>query len=166
MSINKRKKNSRQRGSKTHGWGSMKKHRGAGNRGGRGMAGTGKRGDTIKPRIWDKKYFGKSGFKKKNIKMKINAISICYLEEKLNSLLRKKLISKEGDLYLVDMRKIGFNKLLSQGKVLNKFKIKVDCASKKAVEKIKNGGGEIVLLKKESFIEKGNKKIQEKANKK
>jgi len=164
MSINKRKKNSRQRGSTTHGWGSMKKHRGAGNRGGRGMAGSGKRGDTIKPRLWGKKYFGKSGFKKKNIKEKVNSISIGCLEEKLNSFLDKKLISKEGDLYIVDMGKIGFNKLLSQGKVLNKFKIKVDCASKKAVEKIKSGGGEVVLLEKESFIEKEGKKIQEKAN--
>jgi len=152
MSISKRKKNSRQRGSKTHGWGSMKKHRGAGNRGGRGMAGSGKRGDTIKPRLWDKKYFGKSGFKKKNVGKKVNAASIGYLEDKLDSFLSKKLISKEGDSYIVDMGKIGFNKLLSQRKVSNKFKIKVDYASKKAVEKIKNKGGEVVLLEKESFF--------------
>ncbi len=165
MSINKRKKNSRQRGSTTHGWGSMKKHRGAGNRGGRGMAGSGKRGDTIKPSLWGRKYFGKSGFKKKNIKEKVNAISIGCLEEKLNSLLNKKLISKEGELYIVDMGKMGFNKLLSQGKVLNKFKIKVKYASKKAVEKIKNSGGEIDLLDKEKFTEKNDKKIQEKTNK-
>jgi len=60
----KRKKVTKQRGSKTHGWGAMKKHRGAGNRGGRGMAGTGKRGDAKKPSIQkNKKYFGKYGFK-------------------------------------------------------------------------------------------------------
>ena len=163
MSTNKRKKNSRQRGSTTHGWGSMKKHRGAGNRGGRGMAGTGKRGDTIKPRIWDKKYFGKSGFKKKNIKEKVNAISIGCLEGKLSSLLNKKLISKEGDSYIVDMGKMGFNKLLSQGKVLNKFKIKVDCASKKAVEKIKSGGGVVDFLEeKETSIKNEQPKIKKK----
>ena len=34
-----RKKVVKQRGSKTHGWGSKKKHRGAGSRGGRGRAG-------------------------------------------------------------------------------------------------------------------------------
>ncbi len=45
MAINKQKKNVRQRGTKTHGYGSMKKHRGAGHRGGRGNAGSGKRGD-------------------------------------------------------------------------------------------------------------------------
>lgn len=170
MAIYKRKKNTRQRGSKTHGYGSMKKHRGAGNRGGRGMAGSGKRADTIKPSLWGKRYFGKLGFKKKNIKEKISAISIWDFEEKLGSFLNKKLISKEGDFYIVDMGKLGFNKLLSQGKVLNKLKINVAHASKKAVEKIKNSGGEINLLKKEkSSIEKtDNKKSrsQQKNNKK
>ncbi len=45
------KKNKRQRGLSSHGWGHKKKHRGAGNRGGKGMAGTGKRADTKKPSI-------------------------------------------------------------------------------------------------------------------
>ena len=164
MTINKRKKNVRQRGSKTHGWGSMKKHRGAGNRGGRGMAGTGKRGNAISPSTWKKKYFGKYGFKKKNVKVNVDVISIRDLEEKLGSFLEKKLISKEGDFYIADMSKAGFNKLLSQGKVLNKFKIKVAYASKKAVEKIQNNGGEIDLLDKASLTEKSDKKVQEKTN--
>ena len=51
MVLNKRKKNSRMRGNTTHGYGSMKKNRGAGNRGGRGMAGSGKRADQKKPTI-------------------------------------------------------------------------------------------------------------------
>ena len=154
MVVYKRKKNTRQSGSKTHGWGAKKKHRGAGNRGGRGMAGSGKRADTTKPSLWKKKYFGKFGFKKKNVREKIKAINISYLEEKLNSLLNKKLISKEGDFYIIDTGKLGFNKLLSQGKVLNKFKIKVPYASKKAIEKVKNSGGEINLSeRKESSID-------------
>lgn len=154
MAVYKRKKNTRQRGSHTHGWGSKKKHRGAGNRGGRGMAGSGKRADTIKPSLWKEKYFGKFGFKKKNVREKISAINISYLGENLDSFLNKKLISKEGDFYIVDMGKLGFNKLLSQGKVLNKFKIKVNYASKKAVEKIKNSGGDVNLKVKENSVEK------------
>ena len=51
MTVNRRKKVVKQRGSHTHGWGSKKKHRGAGNRGGRGMAGSGKRADQRKPSI-------------------------------------------------------------------------------------------------------------------
>ena len=65
MTLNKRKKATRQRGSKTHGWGSMKKHRGAGNRGGRGRAGSGKRGDAKKPSYQKKAYLGGHGFKSK-----------------------------------------------------------------------------------------------------
>ena len=52
MVVNKRKKFSRQRGGHTHGWGSKKKHRGSGNRGGKGMGGTGKRADQVKTLIW------------------------------------------------------------------------------------------------------------------
>ncbi|MBT7062960.1 50S ribosomal protein L15, partial [Candidatus Woesearchaeota archaeon] len=36
MVIRKQKKSVKQRGSRTHGWGAGKKHRGAGHRGGRG----------------------------------------------------------------------------------------------------------------------------------
>ena len=63
MVVNKRKKNSRQRGSTTHGFGSKKKHRGHGSRGGSGLAGTGKRADAKKPSFWhDTEYFGGHGF--------------------------------------------------------------------------------------------------------
>ena len=116
--INKRKKNVRQRGSMTHGWGSKKKHRGAGNRGGKGLAGTGKRSDNKKPSIWNNKYFGKYGFKSKSRK-NIVATNILYLEQNLPALNSEKLISKENDFYSVDLEKIGFNKLLSKGKISN-----------------------------------------------
>lgn len=154
MVIFKAKKNKRQRGSKTHGWGSMKKHRGAGNRGGKGNAGTGKRGDANKPSIWKKKYFGKFGFKVKGVKKNINAISLKDLQERLNSYINEKKISKEGDFFMIDMDKLGYNKLLSQGKVLNKLKIKVSYASKKAIEKVNSGGGEITDLVKEKETKK------------
>src|SRR3989338_2045713 len=51
MPANKQKKVVRYRGSHTHGGGAKKKRRGAGNRGGRGMAGSGKRAGQIKPTI-------------------------------------------------------------------------------------------------------------------
>ena len=70
----KRKKVNKYRGSQTHGGGAKKKRRGAGNRGGRGMAGSGKRADQKKPSIlkeYGNRYFGKRGFRSKN-KKKIN----------------------------------------------------------------------------------------------
>jgi len=107
VTVNKRKKVSRYRGSMTHGGGSKKKRRGAGNRGGKGMAGSGKRADSKKPSIWKQKYFGKYGFVSKNVR-KINAINIGYLEENINKLPRK-IVSKENEFFSVDLEKWGFN---------------------------------------------------------
>ncbi|MBU0628304.1 MAG: 50S ribosomal protein L15 [Nanoarchaeota archaeon] len=153
MVVNKRKKFSRQRGRHTHGWGSKKKHRGSGNRGGVGMAGTGKRGDAIKTLIWkDKDYFGKHGFKFKGVQDKINAVNIDDIQCKLEKLIKDKLVLKEGNIYIIDLSKMGYNKLLGNGKVINKFKITVGYASSKAVEKIKNAGGEVILTEKEGEV--------------
>lgn len=141
MAARKRKKNTRQRGSCTHGWGSMKKHRGKGNKGGAGMAGTGKKGDAKNPSVWKEKYFGKYGFKKKGLKKKINAINI----DELDKLADK----KEGDVYILDLKSVGYNKLLGKGILKNKFKVMVDSASEKAVQKIKDKGGEVITKKEE-----------------
>lgn len=147
MTVNKRKKNSRQRGSHTHGWGSKKKHRGAGNRGGRGMAGSGKRADTIKPSLWKERYFGKRGFVKKGILRGIMQVNIMNIEENFHKLLKDKIISKEGDTYIFDISKAGYNKLLGNGKVTRKYRIRAEHASKSVVEKIKKAGGEVILDK-------------------
>ncbi|MBS3113672.1 uL15 family ribosomal protein [Candidatus Woesearchaeota archaeon] len=146
MTINKRKKNDRQRGSKTHGWGAKKKHRGQGNRGGRGMAGTGKRADSKKPSIWKTDYFGKHGFVSKTPKLKINPVNINFIEQHIDRLISNGLIRKEDGFYSVELEKLGYNKLLGDGKVSVKFKIKTSFASEKAVEKVKEAGGEVVIL--------------------
>ncbi len=159
MVVNKRKSKSRRRGSTTHGCGSMKKRRGAGNRGGRGMAGTGKKGDAKKPSIWkNPKYFGKHGFKKKGVSRPTKAINLDYFEEKFDKLLAKKLIKKEDDIYIIDVKNLGFNKVLSSGKLTKKYRIISPSFSKKAVKKIESAGGEAV----ESEKPKPKKEIEEK----
>ena len=146
MVVRRKKKSVRYRGDTTHGCGSMKKRRGAGNRGGRGMAGSGKKADQKRPSIWkDRKYFGKHGFKKKGIKTKIMKVNILFLEENAESLEAAGKISKENDVYVVDLKKIGYNKLLSNGKATKKFRITVPYASNNAIEKIKSAGGEVVV---------------------
>ena len=147
MTVNKRKKNDRQRGSMTHGWGAKKKHRGQGNRGGRGMAGTGKRADSKKPSIWkDKNYFGKHGFISKTPKIKINAINLNFIEQHLDRFISNGMAKKEEGFYSVELEKLGFNKLLGDGKIYVKLRIKTPYASEKAVEKVKEAGGEITGL--------------------
>ena len=147
MTVNKRKKNERQRGHSTHGWGSKKKHRGKGHQGGAGMAGTGKRADSKKPSIWkDTHYFGKFGFVSKTPKPKINTINVGYIEQHLNKFISQNIIKKENDEYIVELEKFGYNKLLGDGRVSVKFKIKTPYASKTALEKIKEAGGEVTGL--------------------
>ena len=78
--MTKRKKSRKLRGHKTHGYGSKKKHRGAGNRGGRGMAGTGKRAGQKKPSM-PEDYLGKKGFKiPQSIQKKQKTTNIDFLE--------------------------------------------------------------------------------------
>lgn len=136
-----RKKNSRQRGSTTHGWGSMKKHRGAGNRGGVGNAGTGKRGDAKKPRIWKTRYFGKRGFK--TYGKKIQEITTQSVELNKDLWVTNEVAKKENDVYMIDLTKMDIGKLVSKGSVKSKLKITVAEASAGAVEKIKQAGGEV-----------------------
>ncbi len=146
MTLNKRSKNSRQRGSTSHGWGSMKKHRGAGNRGGRGNAGSGKRGDQKKPSGWKKgRRFGRFGFKSKSRTPTINVMNIKTLEDRFQTLLKSGIVIQKGELVEVNLSDIGCNKLLSNGNVTKKFKITTDYATEKAIEKIKQAGGEVIL---------------------
>ena len=147
MTVNKRKKNVRQRGSKTHGWGAKKKHRGKGHQGGAGMAGTGKRADSKKPSIWkDKDYFGKHGFTSKTPKVKINSVNISFIEQHIGKFLSSNAIKKENEVYSIDLEKLGFNKLLGDGRASMKLRIKTPYASKSAVEKVKEAGGEVIGL--------------------
>lgn len=148
MTVHHRKKASRYRGSKTHGCGSKKKRRGAGNRGGRGMAGCGKRAKTKKPSIlqlFGNEYFGKHGFKRPG-KIVINqkGINLAFLEEQFDHLLANGIIKKEGNLYSIDLSSLGANKLLGSGNVSHKWKITTDFASKGAADKVKEAGGEVV----------------------
>ena len=156
MTINKRKKQSRMRGSHTHGGGSKKKRRGAGNRGGRGLAGTGKRGDSKKPMIWHTKYFGKLGFKKKNA-ANIKAINIEDLGLLINQLLDKGVVEKKGDNYDINLKKAGYDKLLGKGKINYKLTIKARFASEKAVKKVEAAGG-TVNLQEEKLLEQEKSK--------
>ncbi len=147
MVVNKRKKNSRHRGSWTHGWGEKKKHRGAGSRGGRGMAGTGKRADTNKPTIQaDPHYFGKWGFIRPVAVERINAINVATLESNLASFVDAKIATKSGNSYTVDLTKSQYNKLLGSGAITVAVNVTVKYASGSAVEKIEAAKGKVTLV--------------------
>ncbi|OIO41793.1 50S ribosomal protein L15 [Candidatus Pacearchaeota archaeon CG10_big_fil_rev_8_21_14_0_10_31_9] len=130
MNNKKRKKASRMRGSHTHGRGFMKKGRGSGHRGGKGMAGTGKRADQKKTLIIKKElnYFGSTGLKPKIKKYKI--INVSEIEKIAGG-------KKEIDL--------NNYKILGNGDINISIKISSFSASKLAIQKIKKAGGEVIL---------------------
>ena len=129
-----RKKTKKFRGSMTHGRG-KKGGRGAGLRGGRGNAGLLKhRYMYMLKNMPD--HFGRYGFKRHQSLLKKDAtINVGEIEEKYPS---KKNI---------DLDKEGYVKLLGSGIAGNDLKIKVNKASKKAIDKIKEKGGEVTLTK-------------------
>ena len=139
MVVNKRNKNTRMRAKTTHGYGSMKKNRGAGNRGGRGLAGTGKRADQKKPtilKLYGLAYFGKKGFKnQRKVGKKNNVLNL----SQLNKIFEK----KEGDFYIINAEK--YDKVLGKGNINEKIKITCKSFSKLAIEKIQKAGGEAII---------------------
>ena len=141
----KRQKNSRQRASKTHGWGAMKKHRGAGNKGGRGNAGTGKRSDCKKPSVWAIDHFyGKHGFTPVSLSH-VTACNIETLEHDYHKLLKQGLVKEEKGVQTVTLDALGVDKLLSKGNPTRKWNITAKHASEAAVEKIKQAGGTVTV---------------------
>ncbi len=146
MTTYKRKKVVKYRGSHTHGGGAKKKRRGAGHRGGRGLAGSGKRAHHKKQlifKLFGKDYFGRKGFHSKR-KEKIKAVNISFLENNFERLMKEKSIEKKNDVYEISMDKLGYGKLLSSGMPTRRYKVKSKKFSKKAKEKIESAGGEIV----------------------
>ncbi len=118
----------------THGRG-KKGGRGAGLRGGRGNAGLLKHRYMYMIKNMPD-HFGRHGFKRPpSVTKKVKAINVGELEELFPG-------KKE-----IDLGKEGYSKLLGSGNIKTKLKIKVDSASSKAIEKIEEKGGEIVLPK-------------------
>jgi len=144
--MSKMRKTHKMRGSRTFGYGSKKKHRGAGSRGGKGMAGTGKRADSKKPSYWNVKYFGKKGFTRKN-SLNQKTINVSVIEQNLPSLIQKGFVKESAGVYELDVALLGAQKILASGKVTKKFKLKAAYFSASAKKKVQDAGGVIESAK-------------------
>jgi len=136
----------------THGWGARKQHRSSGNKGGTGMAGTGKRADhkkTLITKLYGNKYFGKQGITSKGTsKDKGDRINLNDIETNLETYLKKGIAKKTAEGFEVNLTTY---KILGGSKNYSfkgKFIIKAESASKSATEKVKKEGGEIQVIKK------------------
>ena len=145
MVVRQKKKSKKLRGSKTHGWGFKKRHRGKGHQGGHGLkGGSGKRGQQRKT-YWDAlhiKVLGRKSMRPNRNKTAIKTINLSELVLNLD-----KFSIKSGDVYTIDLTKLGYTKLLSRGKVVCKLNIICSMFSKSAKEKIEAAGGKIEIFK-------------------
>jgi len=156
MKLKKRTKSRKMRGTRLHGY-AMKKHKGKGNRGGVGMAGTGKRADQKKTLVMvvNKDYFGKHG--KRAIK-KFQVINVGDIQKNIGNYKDKEINLK------------GY-KILGQGELKDKIIINADFVSKRAKEKIEKVGGKVnvkertikkkVIKVKKAILTKNNKSKSE-----
>jgi large subunit ribosomal protein L15 len=145
MVVRKRKKILKRRG-RGSGYGSHKKHRGGGSRGGRGLAGLHKhkRMTSIK---YKSDHFGQKGFKRpQKVLKKIRTINLKDLDSRIDTLLNNKKITKEKDGIKVNLTELGYDKLLGTGKVKHKLIIEAKSFSKNAIKKLEESKGKAIVV--------------------
>ena len=129
-------------GSRTRGRG-HKKGRGAGLRGGRGNAGCHKTKRIMYERVG--RVWGAHGFKRpQTVVMANNAINLKVIEESAAEWVDQGNASKKGKVVSIDLKKMGYDKLLGTGVPSQAYKSTISAASAKAVEKVEAAGGEVI----------------------
>lgn len=160
----KRSKRSRLRGRRTCGYGSRKKHRGSGSRGGYGMAGTGKMAGQKKIALlkYSPGYLGKKGFTSLNRlkREKLKVINLDEIQEKINNFIKEGIAKKTGEGIELNFKNF---KILSRGKeeLKEKWIVHAKQFSKKAEEKIINAGGKAIKEEYKRYIKKELEKKRE-----
>ncbi|MGA8904197.1 MAG: uL15 family ribosomal protein [Candidatus Bathyarchaeia archaeon] len=137
------------RASRTHGWGTSGQHRGTGMQGGAGNAGRyrHKRSRLIRTGEYSHMHYaGKKGFTSiANMRPAGKTINLWQLSELADKLTAEKKAEKAGEKVIVDLKQLGFSKLLGTGSISRAVQVKVDKCSEGARKKIEDAGGEAVL---------------------
>lgn len=129
----KRKKVVKMRGSKTHGYGSKKKHRGGGSKGGRGQAGQFKHKKTFFKRWGKAKQPRFKSLEHRGIRPSEKAINI------------GDLVNLAEGKSEIDASEFGYGKVLSEGVLERPITIKAKKFSERAKAKIEAAGGKAVV---------------------
>jgi len=140
-------KKRRQRGTRTHGGGTHKNRRGAGNRGGRGNAGRSKH------QIHGQPPLGKHGFKRPTtVKRTVSEVDVRTIDEQAALWAEGGLVEETDFGYRVDARDVVEDgddadvvKVLGTGQVRNQLEVTADAFSARAVELIEGEGGDAIL---------------------
>ena len=146
MKTHKRKKSTREKGSKTVFYGARKKHKKSGHRGGKGMSGSGKRADqkkTLVLKLYGNAYFGKQGITSKGTERdKRERINLGEIDSNLHHWLKIGRAKEKEGVYEVNLSEY---KVLAKGELHHRVKITVQEASAAALEKVKKSGGELIV---------------------
>ena len=144
MTVRRRRKKNKLRGKRTHGAGDTKNRRGAGNKGGRGKAGSHKHKFS--------KYYGLFGTEKKKVMGKPKPLSLNI--ENVIAMLplweKEGKVEKNGGVFVLDGKKVGIGKILGRGQIGFPLYLKNIKASSQALAKIEKAKGR-VLAENEEF---------------
>lgn len=144
VGFSKKKKSSKRRGDREQGRG-KKKGRGAGLRGGRGHAGRHKHKRVHYAKLGQEFGYTNFGFKIPDEAQKlVISVNVEELDARLPMLVEMGEVQKQGDTYVVDLTKMGVDKLLGGGQIRSKVKITVATATPGAKSKVEEAGGAIV----------------------
>ncbi len=139
MTVRKRKKVRKQRGSRTYGYGRISGgHRKGGSRGGKGNAGIKDHHQIgrILEMIKDQK-----GFTVPNSPSTDSSINVGDIDAQFDLLIAKNIAKKEGSVIKIDVTELGYSKVLGKGLVSHPFHLYAEKITPRAQEKIKAAGG-------------------------
>jgi large subunit ribosomal protein L15 len=135
----KLRKTRKKRGSRTQGYGRVGQHRDAGSKPNR-KCGRHKAKWSYVLR-YEPDYFGKHGFTSpKSLRHETKAVNV----GKLDELAERFSVENENGKLLVDLKSLGFTKLLGTGKITKPLIVKIASCSKSAAEKVKQASGQIL----------------------
>lgn len=145
MVVRRVKKHKKYRGHRTY-HGTHKKWRGGGSRGGRGKAGLHKHKWSYAVK-YAPSHFGKRGFMRPvTSARKLKSINVQQLEKILGKLLQQKIAEQEGESIKINLKKIGYGKVLGGGKISTPIIVEAKHFSKSATKKIEEAGGKAVVV--------------------
>jgi large subunit ribosomal protein L15 len=140
----KLKKSRKQRGSRYCGWGQVGQHRKGGSRGGKGKAG-GKKHFWIQTVKFNPNRYKKKGFKPpSSLGHEVETVNVGELKALAIKTLGMEILNSEAKELTLDLKSLGFQKLLGRGTMEFPLSIKVSEFSSKALEKVEAAGGQIV----------------------
>lgn len=144
MVVRRRRKVRKQRGARTYGRGCSKRGRGAGEKGGRGLSGGHKQKWPYLLKYMPK-HFGKHGFTRPlAVRREIGTINVGELDERLDELLQQGIAKREEERIVVDVKKLGFERVLGGGRVTHPLEVIAKEFVESAKRKLEEAGGKAI----------------------